>query len=106
MELSWLPASPLQRYYFLVSCLRRQPARLDVSAYLAVETQRQGSDKSILRQTRALLALFSIAALWIHDLRPAIAAWHPKAFLIFSDADAPARDGIPGHQMSFMSRPH
>jgi len=84
----------------------------EVRAHLGVETQRQWSDKAILRTTPALLALFSIVTLWTHDLarsrklRPRTAAWYPKSFLTFSDAIAAVRRKIWAHQISFMSRPH
>jgi hypothetical protein len=83
----------------------------ETRAHLGVETQRQWSDKAILRTTPALLALFSIVTLWAHDLsksrklKPRTAAWYPKAFLTFSDAIAAVRREIWGHQISFMSRP-
>jgi hypothetical protein len=83
----------------------------ETRAHLGVETQRQWSDKAILRTTPALLGLFSIVTLWAHDLsksrklKPRTAAWYPKAFLTFSDAIAAVRREIWGHQISFMSRP-
>src|SRR5713101_3990337 len=83
----------------------------ETRAHLGVETQRQWSDKAILRTTPALLSLFSIVTLWAHDLsksrklKPRTAAWYPKAFLTFSDAIAAVRREIWGHQISFMSRP-
>jgi len=83
----------------------------ETRAHLGVETQRQWSDKAILRTTPALLALFSIVTLWAHDLsksrklKPRTAAWYPKAFLTFSDAIAEVRREIWGHQITFMSRP-
>jgi hypothetical protein len=83
----------------------------ETRAHLGVETQRQWSDKAILRTTPALLALFSIVTLWTHDLAksrklmPRTAAWYPKASLTFSDAIAAVRREIWAHQNSFMSRP-
>ena len=83
----------------------------ETRAHLGVETQRQWSDKAILRTTPALLALFSIVTLWTHDLaksqklKPRAAAWYPKSFLTFSDAIAAVRREIWAHQISFMSRP-
>jgi hypothetical protein len=83
----------------------------EVRAHLGVETQRQWSDKAILRTTPVLLGLFSIVALWAHDLstlrklKPRTAAWYPKAVLTFSDAIAAVRREIWSHQISFMSRP-
>jgi hypothetical protein len=64
----------------------------EVRRHLGVETQRQWSDKAIARTTPALLALFSLVALWAHDLvgrsrfDPRKAAWYPKRHLTFSDA--------------------
>jgi hypothetical protein len=83
----------------------------EVRAHLGVETQRQWSDKAILRTTPALLGLFSIVTLWAHDLSqsraltPRTAAWYPKATLTFSDAIPAVRREIWAHQISFMSRP-
>ena len=95
---------------------RRRHPQVEVTfeetrAHLGVETQRQGSDKAILRATPALLALFSIITLWTHDLAasrqltPRAAAWHPKTSLTFSDAIAAVRRENWRHQISFMSRP-
>jgi hypothetical protein len=48
--------------------------------------------KAIARTTPALLALFSLVALWAHDLTgrgrldPHSAAWYSKRHLTFSDA--------------------
>jgi hypothetical protein len=83
----------------------------EVRAHLGVETQRQWSDKAILRTTPALLALFSIVALWTHDLaksrslKPRTAVWYRKSILTFSDAIAAVRREIWHHQISYMSRP-
>jgi hypothetical protein len=84
----------------------------EVRAHLGVETQRQWSDKAILRTTPALLALFSIVTLWTHDLaksralKPRTAVWYPKSVLTFSDAIAAIRRETWHHQISFMSRSH
>ena len=83
----------------------------EVRAHLGVETQRQWSDKAVLRTTPALLGLFSIVALCAHELsksrklKPRTAAWYPKAVLTFSDAIAAVRRETWAHQISFMSRP-
>jgi len=83
----------------------------ETRAHLGVETQRQWSDKAILRTTPVLLGLFSIVTLCAHELsksrklKPRTAAWYPKAVLTFSDAIAAVRREIWGHQISFMSRP-
>jgi hypothetical protein len=84
----------------------------EVRAHLGVETQRQWSDKAILRTTPLLLGLFSIVTFWTHDLakvrklKPRTAAWYPKSVLTFGDAIATVRREIWAHQISFMSRPH
>ena len=83
----------------------------ETRAHLGVETQRQWSDKAILRTTPVLLGLFSIVTLWTHQLSqsrklmPRTAAWYPKAGLTFSDAIAVVRREIWRHQISFISRP-
>ena len=84
----------------------------EVRAHLGVETQRQWSDKAILRSTPALLGLFSIVTLFAHELAKSkklkirAAAWYPKAIPTFGDAIAAVRREIWAHQISFMSRPH
>ena len=83
----------------------------EVRAHCGVETQRQWSDKAILRTTPALLGLFSIITLFAHELSKSgklkitVAAWYPKAIPTFSDAIAAVRHEIWAHQISFMSRP-
>lgn len=83
----------------------------EVRTHLGVETQRQWSDKAILRTTPVLLGLFSIITLWANDLaksrklKPMTAAWYPKTVLTFSDAIAAVRREIWHHQISFVSRP-
>ena len=82
----------------------------EVRTHLGVETQRQWSDKAILRTTPVLLGLFSIITLWANDLaksrklKPRTAAWYPKTVLTFSDAIAAVRREIWHHQISFVSR--
>ena len=63
----------------------------ETRAHLGVETQRQWSDKAIVRTTPALLGLYSLVSLWACDLltgtaTPYAAAWYRKATLTFSDA--------------------
>jgi hypothetical protein len=83
----------------------------EVRAHCGVETQRQWSDKAILRSTPALLGLFSIITLFAHELSKSgklklrTAAWYPKAIPTFSDAIAAVRREIWAHQITFMSRP-
>jgi hypothetical protein len=106
-----LDASPSDILAWFVSRWQVEVTFEETRAHLGVETQRQWSDKAILRTTPALLALFSIVTLWAHQLSksrkltPRTAAWYPKAFLTFSDAIAAVRREIWGHQISFMSRP-
>jgi hypothetical protein len=69
----------------------------EVRRHLGVETQRQWSDPAIARTTPALLGLFSLIALWAHDLyetqmpAPRTASWYPKPLPTFSDALAAVR---------------
>jgi DDE superfamily endonuclease len=106
-----LDASPRDILAWFVSRWQVEVTFEEVRAHLGVETQRQWSDKAILRTTPVLLGLFSIVALWAHDLakarklKPRTAAWYPKAVLTFSDAIAAVRRQIWSHQISFMSRP-
>ena len=64
----------------------------EVRAHLGVETQRQWSDRAILRTTPALLGLFSLVALFAQarlDGQPLPirqAAWYAKSAPTFSDA--------------------
>jgi hypothetical protein len=82
----------------------------EARAHLGMETQRQWSDRAILRTTPALLGLFSLICLWVHDLQaarafaPRAAAWYPKAHPTFSDAIAAVRREIWRHQDSCTSR--
>jgi hypothetical protein len=104
-------ARPCDILAWFVSRWQVEVTFAEVRAHLGVETQRQWSDKAILRTTPALLGLFSIVTLWANDLaksrklKPKTAAWYPKAVLTFSDAIAAVRREIWRHQISFMSRP-
>jgi DDE superfamily endonuclease len=106
-----LNARPCNILSWFVSRWQVEVTFAEVRAHLGVETQRQWSDKAILRTTPVLLGLFSIVTLWAHDLsksrklKPRTAAWYPKAVLTFSDAIAAVRREIWRHQISFMSRP-
>jgi hypothetical protein len=130
VPIRWLlvrdPSGELEPQAFLATDIEAQPHDIlawfvcrwqvevtfeEVRAHLGVETQRQWSDKAILRTTPTLLALFSIVALLAHDLAqsrkltPRTAAWYPKSVLTFSDAIAAVRREIWAHQISFTSRP-
>jgi len=69
----------------------------EVRRHLGVETQRQWSDRAILRTTPALLGLFSLVTRWAHRPMGAAgdlvrqAAWYPKPLPTFSDAVALVR---------------
>ena len=68
--------------------------------HLGAETQRQWSDLAIARTTPVLLGLYSLVALWAHELRrsqmllPAAAAWYAKERVTFSDALASVRRAL------------
>lgn len=72
----------------------------EVRAHLGVETQRQWSDKAILRTTPALLALFSIVtavADHLQNQHPFVlpqAAWYQKNLPTFADALALVRQSL------------
>jgi DDE superfamily endonuclease len=105
-----LDAAAVDILQWFVSRWQLEVTFQDARAHLGVETQRQWSDLAILRTTPALLGLFSLVALWAHDLAadtplaPATAAWYPKTHCTFSDAIAAVRRRIWHHQSSCMSR--
>jgi hypothetical protein len=82
----------------------------ETRAHLGLETQRQWSDRAILRTTPALLGLFSLVTLWAHDLytaallQPRAAAWYAKPHPTFSDAIAAVRREIWTHHIFCTSR--
>lgn len=84
----------------------------EVRRHLGVETQRQWSDKAILRTTPALFTLYSLVTLWAHELhtqtgpiRPQTAAWYDKRLPTFSDAIADVRRALWWPQISSTSPP-
>jgi hypothetical protein len=105
-----LQATPIEILDWFISRWQVEVTFQETRAHLGVETQRQWSDLAILRTTPALLGLFSIITLWMHDITrcrsiaPKTAAWYPKAALTFSDAIAAVRKEIWDHQISCMSR--
>jgi hypothetical protein len=129
VPIRWLivrdPSGELQPQAFLATDLNATPAEIlqwfvcrwqlevtfaEARAHLGMESQRQWSDRAILRTTPALLGLFSLVCLWAHDLfaaravTPRTATWYPKAHLTFSDAIAAVRHAIWQHQISCTSR--
>ena len=69
-------------------------------AHLGIETQRQWSDVAIERSTPALLALYSVVALFGQALYPegpipvAQTAWYPKPYATFSDVLSAVRRAL------------
>ncbi len=80
-----------------------------VRRHLSVETQRQWSDPAIARTTPALLGLFSLVALWPHDLYATrvptarTTSWYVKSLPTFSDALALVRRELWTHHDFHMS---
>lgn len=72
----------------------------EVREHLGVETQRQWSDKAIVRTTPVLFALYTMVLLMakkLHDtspLKPQQAAWYQKADVTFSDAYVEVRRAL------------
>jgi DDE superfamily endonuclease len=72
----------------------------ETRAHLGVETQRQWSDLAIVRTTPALLGLFSLIAVFAHqilqgqELPVRQAAWYPKSVPTFSDTLALVRQQL------------
>jgi hypothetical protein len=81
----------------------------ETRAHLGVETQRQWSDLAIVRTTPALLGLFSLVALFAHQILPEQAvmvrqaAWYQKALPTFSDTLALVRQQLWPVSISWMS---
>ena len=76
----------------------------ETRAHLGVETQRQWSDKAILRTTPSLLALYSLVILWACDLLgqnslPYAASWYKKSSCTFSDAIGAVRMVLWEHEI-------
>jgi len=92
-----LDADPLDILRWFVRRWSIEVTFAEVRRHLGVETQRQWSDPAIARTTPALLGLFSLIALWAHDLHatqaspPRGASWYPKPLPTFSDALAAVR---------------
>jgi hypothetical protein len=81
----------------------------EARAHLGVETQRQWSDRAIVRTTPALLALFSLITLLAHqllqgqDMVVRQAAWYQKAVPTFSDTVALVRQQLWPVSISWLS---
>jgi hypothetical protein len=94
-----LDTTPAMILGWFVSRWRVETTFQEVRTHLGVETQRQWSDRAILRTTPALLALFSLITIWADALdrdgaaalRPAATIWYRKQQPTFSDAIAAVR---------------
>ena len=94
-----LDADPQQILSWFILRWQLEVTFHEVRAHLGVETQRQWSERAILRTTPALLGLFSVVTLLAHAhltaTPPADAlhttAWYAKTTLTFSDALALVR---------------
>jgi hypothetical protein len=81
----------------------------EARAHLGVETQRQWSEKAIVRTTPALLGLFSLVTVFAHqllqgnDLAAREAAWYQKSLPTFSDTLALVRRQLWPVSISWMS---
>lgn len=81
----------------------------EARAHLGVETQRQWSEKAILRSTPALLGLFSLVTVFAHELLQGDellarqAAWYQKRLPTFSDSLALVRQQLWPVSISWMS---
>jgi hypothetical protein len=99
-----LKVKPVQIITWFVLRWQLEVTLHEVREHLGVETQRQWSDKAILRTTPALLALFSLVTLLAHrhtkrkKLPLRQAAWYHKTQPTFSDALAVVRRQIWEHE--------
>ena len=90
-------ADPADILRWFVRRWRTETTFEEARRHLGVETQRQWSDLAILRTTPALLALFSLVALWASQLAaergPVVECvrWYRKPLPTFSDALALVR---------------
>jgi hypothetical protein len=98
-----LNIAPVQIIKWFVLRWQLEVTYHEVREHLGVETQRQWSDRAILRTTPALLGLFSLVTLMAHQhakrREPPIrqAAWYHKTRPTFSDALALVRRQIWQH---------
>jgi hypothetical protein len=90
-------ADPVDILRWFVRRWRTKTTFKETRRHLGMETQRQRSDLAILRTTPALLALFSLVALWASHLAaergPMLECvrWYRKSLPTFSDALALVR---------------
>ena len=98
-----LTVKPVQIVKWFVRRWQLEVTWHEVREHLGVETQRQWSDRAILRTTPALLGLFALVTLLAHQhvrrghLPTRQAAWYTKAQPTFSDALAVVREHLWQH---------
>ncbi|MGH3088291.1 MAG: transposase, partial [Rubrobacteraceae bacterium] len=92
-----LSADPARIVSWFARRWRMESTFQEVRQRLGFETQRRWSDKAIRRTAPAMLALFSVVALFAHQKKAGMAqaarraAWHEKSRPTFSDALALVR---------------
>ena len=106
-----LNADPADILRWFVRRWRTETTFEEARRHLGMETQRQWSDLAILRTTPALLALFSLVALWASHLAAERGLpleslrWYRKSLPTFSDALALVRRELWTAQLSPTSPP-
>jgi len=104
-----LAAEPAQILAWFVLRWQLEVTFEEARRHLGVESQRQWSDRAILRTTPALFGLFSLVTLWAHPRMVATgglvrqAAWYHKPLPTFADALALVRREIWGQVAFCMS---
>jgi hypothetical protein len=105
-----LEANPVQIVEWFVSRWQQEVTFEEARAHLGIETQRQWSEKAILRTTPVMLGLFSLVTLFAHHLLQGRempvrqAAWYTKALPTFSDTLAFVRQKLWPVTISWKSR--
>jgi hypothetical protein len=106
-----LDAEPLHILAWFVRRWQVEVTFHEVRTHLGVETQRQWTERAILRTTPALLGLFSLVTVQAHaalsNSSPAIrqSAWYAKPSPTFADALAVVRRHLWTHT-TFCGLPH
>jgi hypothetical protein len=104
-----LDVSPSQIVAWFVQRWQLEVTFEEARAHLGIETQRQWSDRAILRTTPVLLGLFSLVTLFAHHILQGHAlpvrqaAWYTKARPTFSDTLAFVRLHLWPATISWMS---
>ena len=104
-------ADPVQILQWFILRWQLEVTFEEARRHLGLETQRQWTDKAIVRTTPALLALFSLVTLWAGalfaqtDRPPRQASWYSKQNLTFSDALAAVRHRLWWPEGFAISRP-